>query len=81
MDVSTAKAIQFIKGGYSHVRGPGEIWQAGYHEHRIRNLEDFEAQKRYIANNPVRKHYEAYPYVHTRVPSLIDPAPAHLLGR
>jgi len=30
----------------------GEIWQPGFHEHRIRDGEDFENQRVYIAANP-----------------------------
>ena len=81
IDVSTAKAIQFVKGGYSHAvrdQSPGEIWHSGYHEHRIRNFSDFEAQKRYIANNPSRKHYADYSHVHTKFEPQIDSAPPTL---
>jgi putative transposase len=78
IDVSTAKAIEFVKGGYSHAAGKGEIWHSGYHEHRIRDRADFDAQKLYIANNPERKSYPDYPHVHTRVVDLLDPPPLHL---
>jgi putative transposase len=64
IDQSTARCIQFIKGGYSFaVRSqfPGEVWHSGYHEHRIRDEDDFEAQKQYIANNPIRKNYLKLP--------------------
>ncbi len=67
IDQSTARCIQFIKGGYSFaVRGQfsGEVWHSGYHEHRIRDEDDFEAQRRYIANNPMRKRYLDCPHVH-----------------
>ena len=40
---------------------PGEVWHSGYHEHRIRDFNDFEAQKHYIAQNPTRKNYTDYP--------------------
>jgi putative transposase len=78
MDQSTARCIQFIKGGYSFaVRSqfPGEVWHSGYHEHRIRDEDDFEAQKQYIANNPIRKNYLSYPHVHTSYVDRLDPAP------
>jgi putative transposase len=74
VDVSTAKAVQYIKGGYSHALGQKAIWHSGYHAHRVREGRDFEAQRLYIANNPVRKRYEAYPHVDAE----IDPAPGHL---
>jgi putative transposase len=81
MDQSTSRCIQLIKGGYSHAvreQSTGEIWHSGYHEHRIRDEEDFAAQKQYIANNPKRKHFsEYYPHVHTaahHLPRLDDHA-------
>jgi putative transposase len=78
---STSKAIQFIKGGYSHAarqQSPGEIWHTGYHEHRIRDFGDFQSQKQYIANNPNRKNYHDYPHVHTPYENRLDTIPAHL---
>jgi putative transposase len=78
---STGKAIQLIKGGYSHAarqQSPGEIWHTGYHEHRIRDFGDFQAQKQYIANNPIRKGYSNYPHVHTTHSAPLD-APSHLM--
>lgn len=81
IDVSTAHTVQFIKGGYSHAvreQSPGEIWQAGCHEHRVRDAADFEAQKRYIANNPERKNFAGYKFVHTMTADAMDPLPPHL---
>lgn len=78
IDQSTARSVQLIKGGFSFaVRTlfSGEVWQAGYHEHRIRDEADFEAQKQYIANNPTRKNYTNYPHVHTRYLDRLDRAP------
>ena len=78
---SLAKAIQLIKAGSSFTicsQFPGEIWHSGQHEHRIRDKRDFESQKQYIANNPVRKNYENYPHVHTPHPLSLDPSP-HLI--
>ena len=84
IDQSTARCIQFIKGGYSFaVRNqfPGEVWHAGYHEHRIRDEDDFEAQKQYIANNPIRKNSLDYPHVHTCYASRLDPASITYTGQ
>jgi putative transposase len=67
-DVSTSRCIQLIKGGYSFAakqKNAGTIWHSGYHEHRIRDEDDFRSQLLYIANNPTRKHLDDYPYVHT----------------
>ena len=77
---STAKCIQYIKGGYSFAvrkQSPGEIWHPEYHEHRIRDADDYNAQLLYIQNNPTRKHYEDYPHIHTRYLDRIDPIPGH----
>jgi len=68
IDQSTSRCIQLIKGGYSFAvreQSPGEVWHSGYHEHRIRDEDDFKAQKQYIANNPGRKRLLDYPHVHT----------------
>jgi putative transposase len=78
-DQSTSRCVQFIKGGYSFAvrhQSKGEIWHSGYHEHRIRDREDYENQLRYIANNPIRRHLDSYPYVHTQFSERLDPPPA-----
>ena len=42
------------------------VWQAGYHDHRLRDTEDFIAQARYIVANPLRRglvqRIEDYPH-------------------
>jgi putative transposase len=79
---STAKCVQYIKGGYSFAarqQTSAEIWHSGYHEHRIRSDDDFKNQLTYIENNPARKHYEDYPHVHTKYLEHIDTTPNHLL--
>ena len=55
---SLERVMQFIKGGSSHriheVRGNKiQIWASGFHEATIRDVEDFEARRRYIQMNPV----------------------------
>jgi putative transposase len=82
VDQSTARCIQFIKGGYSFAarsQSHGEIWHSGHHEHRIRDASDFGSQLLYIANNPSRKSFVDYPYVHTMFVEDLDPIPAQLL--
>jgi putative transposase len=79
---STAKCIQYIKGGYSFAvrqQSPGEIWHGGYHEHRIRDTDDFNKQLVYIQNNPACRQYESHPHVHTKYLDRIDPIPNYLL--
>ena len=81
VEVTTAKCLQLIKGGFSFAvrkQFPGVIWHPGYHEHRIRDFEDFQSQKQYITNNPTRKNYSDYPHIHTAYENRLDPIPAHL---
>ena len=59
-DITLERAMQFIKGGYSHVVGielkrKGEIWQRGFTDHRIRDPEDFAGHRIYIHENPVER--------------------------
>jgi putative transposase len=73
------RCAQCIKGGFSHeVRKQfaGETWQAGFHEHRIRDSEDFQRQLGYIAANPGKRRLVDYPFVHTRFMEQLDPMPA-----
>jgi putative transposase len=56
-DVTLERAIQLIKGGYSHAVGieisRKEIWQKGFTDHRIRDVQDFVGHRLYIHQNPV----------------------------
>ena len=58
-DVTLERAIQLIKGGYSHAFGlefgRKEIWQRGFTDHRIRDAADFERHRSYIHQNPVKR--------------------------
>jgi putative transposase len=77
------RCAQCIKGGFSHaVRNQfrGEIWQPGFHEHRIRDQQDFLNQLAYIAQNPGKRGLEDYEHVHTRFPERIDAMPEELKG-
>jgi putative transposase len=67
-DQAIERCAQLIKGGFSFAirkEFPGEIWQEGYHAHRVIDDEDLNNQHLYIANNPARKRYEAYPHIHS----------------
>jgi putative transposase len=56
-DVTIERAMQIIKGGYSHAVGQEisrrEIWQKGFTDHRIRDAADYEGHRVYIHHNPV----------------------------
>jgi putative transposase len=73
------RCAQCIKGGFSHeVRAQfgGEVWQAGFHENRVRDGEDFRAQLGYIAANPGKRRLVDWSFVHTRFLDRLDPMPA-----
>jgi putative transposase len=57
-DVPLERTMQYIKGGFSHRYNADrklklQIWQRGYTDHRIRDMKDYEARKRYVEQNPV----------------------------
>src|SRR5207248_316238 len=56
---SLEKAVQYIKGGFSfrakrELKFNGEIWQAGFNEHRITDVGDYKNHVTYIYENPVK---------------------------
>ncbi|MFQ5695269.1 MAG: transposase [Terriglobia bacterium] len=64
--VTLERALQFIKGGFSHRAGRTvsrtlEIWQRGYVDHRVRDENDYLHHRDYIRLNPVRAHLAAAP--------------------
>jgi len=72
------RCAQRIKGGFSHqirTKFRGEIWQAGFHDHRVRDASDFRNQLEYIALNPIRRGLQSYAYVHSEFSDRLDPAP------
>jgi putative transposase len=73
------RCVQCIKGGFSHrvrTQFHGEVWQTGFHEHRVRDNDDFENQLAYIAANPERRGLVDYAYAHTNFPDRMNPLPA-----
>jgi len=57
-DVTIERAVQLIKGAYSHALGTligrnSEVWQRGFTDHRIRDDKDFAHHQNYIHQNPV----------------------------
>jgi putative transposase len=82
---SLEKAVQLIKGGSSHRirKGRGvrmEIWQVGFHDWTIRDLEDWKAKANYIHMNPVRARLcegaEGWPYSTANSEFSLDGLPA-----
>jgi putative transposase len=65
-DVTLERAVQLIKGGYSHASGTltsrkTEVWQRGFTDHRIRDAQDFIHHRNYIHQNPVVARLVATP--------------------
>ena len=65
-DVTPERAMQLIKGGSSRrlkLEGVfrGDVWQRGFTDHRIRDAEDYLSHKKYLLNNPVKRHLAETP--------------------
>lgn len=78
---SLERCVQCIKGGFSHAMRvktgyAGPLWQRSFHEHRIRDREDYRAHCAYIAGNARTPDYE---YLELEGPSL-DRPPVGLSG-
>lgn len=59
-EITLERAVQFVKGGSSHAMGMlanrnAPIWQRGFSDHRIRELNDYGIHLNYINMNPVRR--------------------------
>jgi len=57
-DETLERVTQLIKGGFSHAAGDElgrgkAIWERGFTDHRIRDMQDFEHHRDYIHANPV----------------------------
>ena len=79
-DLSIERCAQLIKGGFSFAvrkEFAGEVWQEGYHAHRVIDGDDLRNQILYIVNNPVRKRLIEYAHIHTasEYVSRLDPQP------
>jgi putative transposase len=86
-DNSLEKAIQFIKGGSSHEihqqrENRVEIWNSGFHESTIRDVQDYRARQLYIHMNPVEAHLAErpvdWPHGSACGRFVLDPAPMAL---
>jgi putative transposase len=61
--VPLERAVQLVKGGFSfqarrELQWPGDIWQAGFSDHRVRNITDWENHCEYIRKNALSKQSE-----------------------
>jgi putative transposase len=60
IDITIERAVQLIKGAYSHELGgivgrKREVWQRGFTDHRIRDEMDFVHRRNYIHQYPVER--------------------------
>jgi len=85
---SLEKAVQFIKGGSSHAiheqRGNKmQIWQEGFHDWTIRDVDDWQSKVEYIRMNPVRARLadkpQDWPYSSASCRFILDPVPNRYL--
>jgi putative transposase len=84
---SLEKAMNLIKGGSSHeihrVRGNAmQIWQSGFHESRVKDLNDYKIKADYIRFNPVMARLvsqpEEWPFSSASQNYRLDPIPQGL---
>ena len=85
--ISLERAMQFIKGGFSHQVGMllnsrKPAWERSFANHRIRDLVDYESHRRYIHLNPVRRSLcsiaETYSFSSANPRFVLDPVPQGL---
>jgi putative transposase len=81
------RAMQFIKGGFSHrfMKETGsrmQIWEKSFTNHRIRDDRDYRQHREYIRMNPVRARLvtlaEEYPYSSGHPRFALDSPPQRL---
>jgi putative transposase len=86
-EIALERAVQLIKGGFSYqarkeLGSNMEIWQRGFADHRIRDVEDYDKHLHYIHLNPVKKHIctnaEEYRYSSACPGWRLDPIPQGL---
>jgi REP element-mobilizing transposase RayT len=88
-DMTLAHCLQLIKGGFSfrvkkELAKTMEIWQRGFTDRRVRNVDEFAAFRRYIHENPVKARLcdraEEYPYSSGNPRFRMDSVPNYLRG-
>lgn len=82
-DVSLEKAVQFIKGNFSHrLKSKLPVWTPSFNESQVRDRIAFDSFQHYIHENPVRAYLvstaEMFPFSSASRQKLIDPPPMHL---
>jgi putative transposase len=83
-NISLERAVQRIKGGFSfrakrELKFNGEVWQAGFSEHRVVGCDDYQSHRDYIVRNPERAGLPRdYPHVSGKNGAFLDPPPPGL---
>lgn len=86
-DISIERAVQFIKGGFSHRAGKeldfqAPVWQKWFSEIRVLDEPSYEHFTSYIRNNPVRARLasrpEEFPFSSASNSLVLDPRPQGL---
>jgi putative transposase len=75
---TSERCAQCIKEGFSAkvcMRIPGDVWQPGFQEHRVREENDFRIQIEKIAALPEQRNLRDHPFVHTRYLDRMDAMP------
>lgn len=68
-NVMLERAVQFIKGGSAHkIREARKlafpVWQRGFSDHRVRDIDDYLTHVEYIEKNPVKRKIVGSPSEH-----------------
>ena len=88
-DVTLERSLQLIKGGFSfqvkkELGKDLDIWQPGFTDRRVRDIEEFVGFRHYIHENPVKARLcekaEDYPYSSANPRFRMDPVAAYLRG-
>ncbi|QNI37806.1 REP-associated tyrosine transposase [Edaphobacter albus] len=66
-DITIERTMQLIKGGFSHgMSSKLPVWQRGFTDHRIRDVDDYVIRLNYLHQNPVEARLsdtpETYPF-------------------
>ena len=86
-ELSIEKAVQFVKGGCAFRMGrelgfKSPVWQRGFSEVRVLDVDQYEQMAKYIRNNPVKRHLvlrpEDFLYSSAHAGFELDPAPQGL---
>lgn len=80
---SLERAMQNIKGGFSFRAKRAfdwkhDVWQAGFSDHRIRDIEDWDRHIAYIRHNPVKARLCASSADYRYLAADLDPIPQRL---